>query len=188
MWNLSRAHLCGWIILSPAGLLGCSIVTPAPLIELAKATGAAASTMVSVTPNEPVNVVQNVAVSPKSVCIEYNPVCPVVDILPALQQGLTKNGISSRVYEPGTHFGYCRYWVKYSASMDWGTPLMSDQPQSYLTAARLTLASDAGIVLAYAEYRLGGLMQPGKWASVYQKMEPVVRSLVSQGGQQLAVK
>lgn len=188
MWNLSRAQLGGWIILASSGLLGCSIVTPAPLIELAKATGAAASTMISVTPSEPVNVVQNVAVSPKSVCIEYNPVCPVADMLPALQQGLIKNGISSRVYEPGTHFGYCRYWMKYSASMDWDTPLLGDESQSYLTSARLTLVSDAGLVLAYSEYRLGGLMQPGKWASVYQKMEPVVRSLVSQGGQQLAVK
>ena len=129
MWNLSRAQLGGWIILASSGLLGCSIVTPAPLIELAKATGAAASTMISVAPSEPVNVVQNVAVSPKSVCIEYDPVCPVVDMLPALQQGLIKNGISSRVYEPGTHFGYCRYWMKYSASMDWDTPLLGDESQ-----------------------------------------------------------
>src|SRR5262245_45251714 len=78
---------------------GCSIVSPWPLWELAKAGGAAASTALGSAPGTASDTITRVNRPLSSVCIEYNPRAQVQDIVPALQTALRDNQVDSRVYE-----------------------------------------------------------------------------------------
>ena len=84
-----------------AALSGCSIVSPVPVIELVKATGAVAVSAISTGPSHSKNTVYHEHKALDAVCVEYNPLTPDPDIAPALQAELRNHEIDSRIYEAG---------------------------------------------------------------------------------------
>src|SRR5664279_3916788 len=82
-------------------LPGCSIISPVPMLELAKATGAVAVSAISTGPSRAKNTVYHEHKSLDTVCVEYNPLTPDPDIAPALQAVLRNHEIDSRIYEQG---------------------------------------------------------------------------------------
>ena len=85
-----------------AALPGCSILSPTPVIELAKAGGAAIASAISTGPSSAKNTVYHEHNVPEAVCVEYNPQTPDPDIAPALQAELKNHEIESRIYEAGS--------------------------------------------------------------------------------------
>ena len=162
-----------------AVLPGCSIISPAPVLELVKATGAVAVSAISTGPSSAKNTVYHEHKSVDAVCVEYNPQTPDPDIAPALQAELRNHEIDSRIYEAGGAPSSCRYRITYTADVDWGTPPLGSGYKPYLRDATLTLRDDAGTVLASSAYSLDGVFQMGKWATSRSKLAPVVTALVT---------
>jgi hypothetical protein len=162
-----------------AVLPGCSIVSPAPVIELVKATGAVAVSVISTGPSSAKNTVYHEHKALDAVCVEYNPLTPDPDIAPALQAELRNHEIDSRIYEPGGTPKSCRYRVTYTAEIEWGTPPFASGYKSYIRDATLTLRDENGTVLSSSAYSLDGAFQMGKWATSRSKLAPVVTALVT---------
>jgi hypothetical protein len=158
---------------------GCSIFSPIPLWELAKATGAAASTVIPYGSSQASNTVYHLHPQVKKVCIEFNPVASVPDVVPALQIELQKHQVDSRVYEAWIPLDECEVWLKYSAYIAWDIPPMSSDYRAYVTRATLTLRSSNGSVLSSSNYELGTGFGVGKWASAQSKLAPVVTALLT---------
>lgn len=169
------------LVLAMAGLSlsGCSIVSPMPLWELAKATGGLASMHMSNEPGEPSNTVYHTHEPLKALCIEFNPLAQVADIVPALQTALRQHQIESRVYESVVATEKCNVWLKYSAFIDWGRPPLSDHYRPYVSKAALTLQTARGLVLSSSHYELDPTFGSSKWASTRDKLAPVVSALIS---------
>lgn len=163
-----------WLSLS-----ACTVISPQPLLELVKATGAVASSAIALGPSEASYVVHHGAKGIRMVCIEYNPDSQAPDILPAIQNELKTHQIDSRIYEPGTRLGLCQVWLKYTASIEWDTPLLGSEYKAYLTTAMLTLQADGGDILASSGYELGRDFQSGKWATTQSKIHPVIHALIT---------
>ena len=90
-----------FLVAAAAALAGCSVISPAPVIELVKATGAVAVSAISTGPSSAKNTVYHEHRAPDAVCVEYNPLTPDPDIAPALQAELRNHEIDSRIYEAG---------------------------------------------------------------------------------------
>ena len=159
------------------GLAGCSVFSSAPLWEVAKVAGMAASTSLGVSkasntvyqPHEPV----------RNVCIEFNRDTQVADFIPALQAELNSHQVQSRVYESGIVLDSCTVWLRYNAYMQWARPPLSENYKSYMTAATLTLQSDDGRVLASSSYLTNDAFSVAKWTSTRDKISPVVKALMT---------
>jgi len=160
-------------------LPGCSIVSPEPVIELVKATGAVAVSAISHGPSSAKNTVYHEHKSLDSVCVEYNPLTPDPDIAPALQAELRNHEIDSRIYEEGGAPSTCHFRVTYTADIEWGTPPFGSGYKSYMRDATLTLRDENGTVLSSSAYSLDGTFQMGKWATSRSKLAPVVTALVT---------
>ena len=160
-------------------LPGCSIISPAPVIELVKATGAIAVSAISTGPSSAKNTVYHEHRAPDAVCVEYNPLTPDPDIAPALQAELRNHEIDSRIYEQGGVPSTCRFRVSYTADIEWGTPPFASGYKSYIRDATLTLRDENGTVLSSSAYSLDGVFQMGKWATSRSKLAPVVTALVT---------
>ena len=160
-------------------LPGCSIISPAPVLELVKATGAVAVSAISQGPSSARNTVYHEHKALDAVCVEYNPQTPDPDIAPALQAELRNHEIDSRIYEEGGAPSTCKFRVTYTADIEWGTPTFSDGYKSYLRDATLTLRDENGTVLSSSAYALDGPFQMGKWATSRSKLAPVVTALVT---------
>ncbi|MBI3531362.1 MAG: cell division protein FtsI [Burkholderiales bacterium] len=169
------------LILMMAGLSlsGCSIVSPAPLWELAKATGSLASMAMATNPGESSNTVYHVHDPLKELCIEFNPQAQVADIVPALQIALRQHQIESRVYEGMVAAEKCSVWLKYSAFIDWGQYPLSDRYKPYVSKAALTLQTARGQILSSSHYELDPMLGTSRWASTQDKLAPVVSALLS---------
>jgi hypothetical protein len=168
------------LVLASLTLSGCSIVSPMPLWELAKATGGWATMAMQSDSGTAVNTVYHAHAPFQSLCIEFNPASPTEDLLPALQIALRMHQIESRIYEaqgPGTDA--CPVWLRYSAQIDWDRRPTSDQYQAYLSAASLTLQSDQGRVLSSSQYAVDTVFGTSKWATTEDKLSPVVAALVT---------
>lgn len=167
----------GISLLAVAGLGGCSIFSSAPLWEVAKVAGMAASTSLGVSkatntiyhPHEPVS----------KVCIEFNRDTQVSDFIPALQAELNSHQVQNRVYESGIVLDSCTVWLRYTAYMQWGKPPLSENYKSYMTAATLTLQTDDGRVLASSSYQTNDAFSVAKWTSTRDKISPVVKALMT---------
>ena len=72
MRNFKILLLAGAAVVLP----GCSIVSPAPVLELVKATGAVAVSAISQGPSSAKNTVYHEHKSLDAVCVEYNPLTP----------------------------------------------------------------------------------------------------------------
>jgi hypothetical protein len=160
-------------------LSGCSIVSPAPLWELAKATGSLASMAMATNPGESSNTVHHAHEPLKELCIEFNPQTQVADIVPALQIALRQHQIESRVYEGIVATEKCSVWLKYSAFIDWGQYPLSDRYRSYVSKAALTLQTARGQILSSSHYELDPLLGTSRWASTQDKLAPVVSALLT---------
>jgi hypothetical protein len=160
-------------------LPGCSIISPMPMLELAKASGAAAASAIATGPSSARHTVYHEHPSPEAVCVEYNPLTPDTDIAPALQAELKIHEIESRVYEAGGAPSSCRFRVTYTADIEWGTPPLGNGYKSYIRDATLTLRDENGKVLSSSAYTLDGVFQMGKWATNRSKLAPVVTALVT---------
>ena len=160
-------------------LPGCSIISPAPVLELVKASGAVAVSAISTGPSSAKNTVYHEHKSLDTVCVEYNPLTPDPDIAPALQAELRNHDIDSRIYEQGGTPPSCRFRVTYTADIEWDTPPFGSGYKSYIRDATLTLRDENGTVLSSSAYSLDGVFQMGKWATSRSKLAPVVTALVT---------
>jgi len=160
-------------------LSGCSVISPEPVLELVKATGAVAVSAISTGPSSAKNTVYHEHKALDAVCVEYNPLTPDPDIAPALQAELRNHEIDSRVYEEGGTPTSCHFRVTYTADIEWGMPPFGDGYKSYMRDATLTLRDENGTVLSSSAYSLDGVFQMGKWSTSRSKLAPVVTALVT---------
>jgi hypothetical protein len=162
-----------------AALSGCSVLSPTPMFELAKASGAAVVSMISTGPSSAKNTVYHEHRSLDTVCVEYNPLTPDPDIAPALQAELKNHEIDSRIYEAGGAPTSCHFRLTYTADIEWDVPPLASGYKSYIRDATLTLRDENGLVLSSSAYSLDGVFQMGKWAPSRSKLAPVVTALVT---------
>jgi len=163
-----------------AGLGGCSILSPIPLLEFAKGTANVTGVAVQSGSGKATDTVYHLHSTVKTVCIEYNPTAPVADVVPALQLELRKHAIESRVYQASAWNQNCPVWLRYTAYMDWGTQPYNDELRPYVNNISLTLQNERGQVLSTSNYRFdGGGFNSSKWASTRDKLGPVVTALVT---------
>ena len=169
------------LVLAAAAVVlpGCSILSPAPMFELVKASSAVAVTAISTGPSHSKNTVYHEHKALDAVCVEYNPLTPDPDIAPALQAELRNHEIDSRIYEEGGAPPSCRFRVTYTADIEWDTPPFGSGYKSYIRDATLTLRDENGTVLSSSAYSLDGPFQMGKWATSRSKLAPVVTALVT---------
>jgi len=170
-----------FLALTAAALVlpGCSIISPEPVLELVKASGAVAMSAISTGPSSAKNSVYHEHKAIDAVCVEYNPLTPDPDIAPALQAELRNHEIDSRIYEQGGAPTSCHFRVTYTADIEWGTPPFASGYKSYIRDATLTLRDENGTVLSSSAYSLDGVFQMGKWATSRSKLAPVVTALVT---------
>lgn len=163
-----------------AGLGGCSIFSPLPAWELAKATGSLVSAGVATyAPSRASQTVHHPHEPLTRLCIEFNRGSPVDDLVPALLGELKRYGIEGRVYESGTPAALCEVWLRYAASIDWGIPPLGSDYRSFMSAASLSLQRSDGQLLASSRYQLDEGFGSGKWAPTRHKLEPVVKALIT---------
>lgn len=162
------------------GLGGCSIISPWPLWELAKAGGAATSMAVGSAKGTPSDTITRMNRPLQSVCIEYNPRAQVPDIVPALQTALRDNQVDSRVYESPAGLVRCPVWLRYTAYIEWEVPPFGSDYKPYINTAFLTLQTDTGAILGSSHYRIDSPFGRSKWASAHDKLAPVVVALLAQ--------
>ncbi|APW44853.1 hypothetical protein RS694_12510 [Rhodoferax saidenbachensis] len=160
-------------------LSACSIVSPVPLWELAKATGGMATMSMQSEPGEAVNTVYYPHAPFTTLCIEFNPNTASADVIPALQTALRAHQIESRVYDEQSPVAACAVWLRYSAQMTWDKRPMTDSYQAYVSAASLTLQSAKGQVLSSSHYVVDPDFGRSKWATTHDKLAPVVAALVT---------
>ncbi len=165
------AVLCPW-------LGACSVFTPLPLLELVKATGIAASTVITVGPSKASDTVYHLPPSFNKVCIELNPQSQSAEILPALQSELRLHQIESRIYEPGG-IRNCTVRLNYEAYIEWDIPPFTNEYKTYLTSATLILRNETGKVLSRSSYTLDPVYGMGKWSPIRSKIAPVVTAVVT---------
>lgn len=174
--RLALAATLPWLA---AGLPGCTLLSPAPALELMKATATVASTAISYGPSNASNTVYHLHAPFQSLCIEYNRDAQVQDVLPALQAELRSLRIDSRIYDAGTAPETCAVWLRYAASMEWGIPPFQSEHRAYLSGAVLALQASDGRILSTSEYDQSSVYGVGKWASTRSKISPVVVALVT---------
>jgi hypothetical protein len=167
------------LIAAAVVLPGCSIISPVPVIELAKGAGAVAVSAISHGPSSAKNTVYHEHRALDTVCVEYNPLTPDPEIAPALQAELRNHEIDSRIYEEGGAPSSCHFRVTYTADIEWDTPPFASGYKSYIRDATLTLRDENGTVLSSSAYSLDGVFQMGKWATSRSKLAPVVTALVT---------
>lgn len=176
-WRWLGLALAGW------GLQGCSILSPAPLWELAKLTGGLAAVAGQTRPGQATDTVSHAHAAFSDLCIELNPRTQVPDVVPALQIALTGHRIESRVYDSPMAGARCQVWLRYSAQLQWGSRWPSDEPRAYMSAAALTLQDASGQVLASSRYEPDAAGQDSRWASTHDKLHAAVGALVARAGQ-----
>lgn len=172
-----RCFLAAPVLVSLA-LQGCSVLSPAPLWEVVKATGALVAVAGQSQPGEASHTVVHAHAGFQRLCIEFNPSTQAPDVVPALQAALSRRGVDSRVYDGAGGAAACPVWLRYSAQMQWGQTWMSDEPRAYLSAAVLTLHGARGEVLASSQYVLDPATRSSQWASTHDKLNAVVGALV----------
>jgi hypothetical protein len=170
-----RALIALWL----APLAACSVFSPAPAWELVKAAGSAGSAALAYGPSEASQTVHHGEAPVSSLCIEYNRDAQAADLVPALQAELRELRVDSRVYEAGIMPPRCEVWLRYAASIQWGTPPLSSAYKSYLSAASLSLHRANGRLMASSSYELDERLGIGRWASTRSKLAPVVKALIT---------
>ena len=120
----------------------------------------------------------SIAVKPLStkiehVCIQNNPKVVVTDFVSVMQDGFTRHGITSEVFDGAAKPANCEFVTTYSARRNWDLA-------PYLTDADVHLMRD-NAEIASAEFHLkgkGGLAL-NKWRGTKSKMDPVMDQLLA---------
>lgn len=175
---MSARHMLAVAVVGGLTQSGCSIMSPIPLWELAKAAGGGAVVGMQGAAGEASNTVYHPHAPFSSVCIAYNPGAQTADVLPALQRALRTHAIESRVYEEGSPAS-CPVWLRYSTQMEWDKAPLTERFQSYVSEASLTLQSAQGRVLSSSHYAVDPVFGTSKWATTFDKLAPVVSALVT---------
>lgn len=110
------------------------------------------------------------------ICIEYNPLVAMPDLVPGMQLRLKQLGINSALYSPGTMPASCDATLRYTAVKGWAKHFSAEQAEPYMNQAELTLFR-GGQLLAVAQHQTGR-MGFDKWSSTASKLGPVVDKLV----------
>lgn len=163
-------------------LSGCSVLSlsSAPLWEMAKAVGSLAADSTRSQPGQASHVVRHDMPPLSELCIEFNPLTPTNDLVPALQQLLQRHQVRSRVYDTRTPPDRCEVWLTYSAQIDWDARALSDRYEPFISWAELTLRTGSGRVLATGQYRYDPRQwRASQWASTHDKLDAVVTALVA---------
>lgn len=168
----------GLTVASMASVLsGCSILSAEPTFELFKAAGSATSYAIAGIPPRAQDTVSHNHGRITEVCIAWNPTVPQADFVPALQTALLKQHVNSRVFEGQPSASQCPVWLHYTARMDWGVPPWGTTPQMYVVMASVSLRDPDGRLLAASHYASNGTFELGKWSSVSDQIQPVVKAL-----------
>jgi hypothetical protein len=165
-------------VLSCTLLQGCSLFSPMPLWELVKATGALASSAISVAPAQATRTVLHGRNRVQNVCIEFNQAGQLIDLVPALQNELKAHAVDSRVYGNGVQVSECEVWLRYTASIEWGLPPLATDYRAYLDSATLAMHDRQGRLLATSSYEIDATFGMGRWADTRSKLAPVVAALL----------
>lgn len=105
-------------------------------------------------------------------CIKQNPALKQPGLLPALQQAIAANGLSSEVFD-GMRPQYCRYVVSYEAKSAW-TSL------AHVTDLTMNIERDGEVVAVGQYHARGGTgLELNKPGSIKAKMDPVVDQLLA---------
>ncbi|MDI4633524.1 cell division protein FtsI [Pelomonas sp. V22] len=172
-----RAALAG---LAALGLLSaCSVMAPLQAWGLVKAADVAGTTAIAYAPGKAINTVHHGEPVMQSLCIEYNRATQLEDLVPALQLELREQGVSSRVYEPGSGQQECRYWLRYAATIEWGQPPLADGYRAYLSSAALSLHNANGNLMASSAYAVDSDYGSSKWSTTRRKLAPVVKAVIT---------
>ncbi|WP_374593042.1 cell division protein FtsI [Aquabacterium sp.] len=169
------------LMASSLTLSGCSVLSPLPLWELAKASGSAVSTAVAHGPASATHTVIHDHPPIQSLCIEYNANSPVADIVPAIQAELKIHQIESRVYEASIVQYRCGVWLRYVAYQEWGTQPFTGEYATYVSSATVSLFTDGGNLIASSSYEKPGAFGTGKWSSTRSKLAPVIAAVTGNG-------
>nr|WP_315465025.1 cell division protein FtsI [uncultured Rhodoferax sp.] len=175
--GLRRASLC--VAVASTLLSGCGYYTVVPLWEVTKVAASGAITSLQSAPGQASNTIYHAHPTLSAVCIEYNPDAQTADVVPALQRALKVHAIESRVYEGQGAIGSCPVWLRYTTLMAWDKVPSGERYQSFVQEASLTLQSAQGEVLSSSQYEVGPGFGTSKWATVYDKLSPVVTALVT---------
>lgn len=160
-------------------LSGCSVMAPLQAWGLVKAADAAGTTALAYAPGKAVNTVHHGEPPMSSLCIEYNRMTPLEDLVPSLQLELREQGVSSRVYEQGSGQQECRFWLRYSVTIEWGTPPLSSGYRAYLSSASLSLHHANGSLMASSAYAVDSDYGSSKWSTTRRKLAPVVKAVIT---------
>ena len=171
------------LLAAVAALGGCSVLSPAPTWELIKAGSGVAGMALAYGPSSASQTVHHGDAVPARVCIEFNRDVQATELVPALLAELREHRVAGRVYEPGQGLPDCAVWLRYVASIQWGTPPLSSDYRAYLAAASLSLHRADGRLLASSSYLLdegwGAPLGMGRWSSTRSKLAPVVKALLT---------
>lgn len=179
MRSAARMLACG-LTASSLTLSGCSLLSPVPLWELAKASGTAVNSAVANGgPSSATNTVVHDHPPIQYVCIEYNPASQVADIVPAIQAELKTHHIESRVFDVSVVRYSCDIWLRYNAYQEWDIPPLGGEYNKYVSAATVSLFTDGGQLIASSSYEKPGAFGVGKWASTRSKIAPVITAITS---------
>jgi len=168
------------LVVSP--LAGCSLLSPMPSIDLAKATAGMATVAIGQGPARATQTVFHDAALPDRVCIEYNRSLALPEFVPALIAELRDHEVQARVFEAGVRPGdeACPAWLHYQGLQQWDKPPLSDRMRPFLSQATLSLHDAGGRLMAASSYRSDdATLGLGKWASTRNKLAPVVRALLT---------
>jgi hypothetical protein len=164
---------------SLALLSGCTALGPLQAWGLVKVADFAGNTALNHSPASAINTIHHADAPLSSVCIEYNPLAQLEDLVPAIQQALVEQGVTSRVYPVGSGLQDCKVWLRYAATIEWGSPPMSNNYRAYLTSASLSLHRADGALLSSSAYAIDPDYGVSRWSTTQRKLAPVVKAILT---------
>jgi hypothetical protein len=160
-------------------LSGCAFVGPLETWGVIKGVDFGGRTALSYGQSKAINTVHHGDGPMTSLCIEYNRLAQLEDLVPALQSELSQQGVSSRVYESGSGQQECRFWLRYAATVEWDVPPLGSGYRAYLSSAALSLHNANGALMASSAYVVDPDYGSGKWATTRRKLAPVVKAVIT---------
>ncbi len=160
-------------------LSGCSVLAPLQVWGIVKGADLAGTTALAYGPSKAIDTVHHGDAPLHSVCIEYNRLAQLEDLVPSLQLELREQGVSSRVYESGSGLQECAVWLRYAATIEWGVPPLGGVYRAYLSSAALSLHSANGSLMSTSAYAIDADTGAGKWSSTRRKLAPVVKAVIT---------
>jgi len=176
--SITRQFLLPLLLLI-AALPGCTLMAPLQAWGVVKAADFAGTTALGRSSGKAINTVHHADGPVSSVCVEYNPLAQLEDLVPAIQQALVDQGVTSRVYASGAGLQECKVWLRYVATIEWGVPPTSSSYRAYLSSAALSLHRADGSLMASSAYAVDPDYGISKWTTTQRKLAPVVKAILT---------